>query len=113
MHSSKIFEFNDTDQEWLWFIAQNRRPYLSESLTGKVNPEALRADVVIGKVANDKTNPTITTYLNGLYGDILSERAVKFAIEELLPNQLENQFCFRTEQAVACLDFQEARKYVV
>ena len=28
-------------------------------------------------------------------------------------NQLEDQFCFRTEQAVACLDFQEARKYVV
>ena len=109
--SLKIFEFKDTYREWLWFIAQNRRPYLSKRLAGKVNPDAFWADVVIGKVANDKTNPTITTYLNGLYGDILSDRAVRFAIEELLPNQLEDQFCFRTEQAVACLDFQEARKY--
>lgn len=109
----KIFEFKDTDREWLWFIAQNRRPYLADMLTDKVNPDAFRADVVIGKVANDKTNPTITAYLNGLYEDILSDRAVRFAIEELLPNQLEDQFCFRTEQAVACLDFQEARKYVI
>ena len=107
----KIFEFKDTGREWLWFIAQNRRPSLSKSLAGRVDPEVFRADVVIGKVANDKTNPTITAYLNGLYGDILSERAVNFAIEELLPNQLEDQFCFRTEKAVSCLVFQEARKY--
>ncbi|MBR4474057.1 MAG: DUF3990 domain-containing protein [Oscillospiraceae bacterium] len=109
----KIFEFENADREWLWFIAQNRRPYLAERLTGRVNPEAFQADVVLGKVANDKTNPTITAYLNGLYGDILSERAVSFAIEELLPNQLEDQFCFRTKKAVACLNFQEARKYVI
>ena len=112
-HGLKIFEFEDADREWLWFIAQNRRPYLAESLAGKVNPEAFHADIVIGTVANDKTNPTITAYLNGLYGDILSERAVRFSIEELLPNQLEDQFCFRTENAVACLKFQEARQYVI
>ena len=109
----EVFEFKDADREWLWFIAQNRRPYLAKRLAGKVNPKAFRADVVIGKVANDKTNPTITAYLNGLYGDVLSERAVSFAIEELLPNQLEDQYCFRTENAVACLSFQEARRYVI
>ena len=97
----------------MWFIAQNRRPYLAKRLAGKVNPKAFRADVVIGKVTNDKTNPTITAYLNGLYGDVLSERAVSFAIEELLPNQLEDQYCFRTENAVACLSFQEVRRYVI
>ena len=109
----KIYEFETTDREWLWFIAQNRRPYLAKSLSGRVNSEAFEADVVIGKVANDKTNPTITAYLNGLYGDILSDRAVNFAIEELLPNQLEDQFCFLTSKAVECLEFQEARKYVI
>lgn len=109
----KVFEFKKADREWLWFVAQNRRPYLAKSLAGRVNPEAFHADVIIGKVANDKTNPTITAYLNGLYGDILSERAVNFAIEELLPNQLEDQFCFLTDKAVSCLEFCEAKKYVV
>ena len=109
----KIYEFDKADREWLWFIAQNRRPYLAKSLAGRVNPDAFQADVIIGKVANDKTNVTITAYLNGLYGDIISERAVNFAIEELMPNQLENQFCFLTQKAVDCLEFQEARRYAI
>ncbi|MBP5249832.1 MAG: DUF3990 domain-containing protein, partial [Lachnospiraceae bacterium] len=105
--------FDKADREWLWFIAQNRRPHLAGSLAERIDPEAFNADVIIGKVANDKTNPTITAYLNGLYGDILSERAVNFAIEVLLPNHLEDQFCFLTQKAVDCLEFQEAKKYVV
>lgn len=109
----KVFEFETANREWLWFIAQNRRPVLSEQLAKKVNPMVFDADVVIGKIANDKTNATIIAYLNGLYGEILSERAVSFAIEELLPNQLEDQFCFLTEKAVNCLEFVEARKYVI
>lgn len=109
----KIFEFDKADREWLWFIAQNRRPHLAGSLAERIDTEAFNADVIIGKVANDKTNPTITAYLNGLYGDILSERAVNFAIEALLPNHLEDQFCFLTQKAVDCLEFQEAKKYVV
>lgn len=109
----KFFEFEKTDCEWLWFIAQNRRPFLAKRLAGRVDAEAYCADVIIGKVANDKTNPTITAYLNGFYGDILSDRAVNFAIEELLPNQLEDQYCFHTANAVNCLEFQEARKYVI
>lgn len=109
----KIHKFDIADREWLWFIAQNRRPYLAKSLKGKVDPEAFQADVIIGKVANDKTNTTITAYLNGLYGDITSDRAVNFAIEELLPNQLEDQYCFLTQKAVDCLEFQEARRYAI
>ena len=41
-----------------------------------------------GKIANDTTNPVITTYLNGLYGDVKSDKAVNFAIEQLLPDHL-------------------------
>lgn len=109
----RIYEFDEADREWLWFIAQNRRPSLAEKLTGKVSSEAFKADIIIGKVANDRTNAAITAYLNGLYGDILSERAVNFAIEELLPNQLEDQFCFLTQKAVDCLRYQEAEKYAI
>ena len=28
-----------------------------------------------------------------------------------MPNQLEDQYCFLTQKAVDCLEFQEARKY--
>ena len=109
----KVFEFEKANREWLWFVAMNRNPYLGKSLAERINEKVFQADVIIGKVANDKTNVTITTYLNGLYGDILSENAVDNAIEALLPNQLEDQYCFLTEKAVRCLEFQEARMYVI
>ena len=110
---SLSYEFETTNCEWLWFIAQNRRPVLAKQLAGKVDSAAFDADVIIGKIANDKTNATIIAYLNGLYGDILSERAVSFAIEELMPNKLEDQFCFLTQKAVNCLEFVEDRKYAI
>jgi len=109
----KTFEFPEADREWLWFIAQNRRRVFATALSHKIDPAVFNAEIIMGKVANDKTNPVILTYLNGLYGDIHSERAVQIAIEELLPNKLEDQFCFLTEKAVDCLEFQEARKYVL
>ena len=108
----KIFEFNDTDQEWLWFIANNRRRRLA-SLLPQQSGRVSESDIVIGKVANDNTNPVITTYLNGLYGDIQSEEAVDEAIRRLIPDHLVDQFCFLTEKAINSLVFQEARKYVV
>ncbi|MBQ4312502.1 MAG: DUF3990 domain-containing protein [Oscillospiraceae bacterium] len=107
----RVYRFEKTDRDWLWFIAQNRRPYLAKDLAGRLDPDAFSADVIIGKVANDKTNTTITAYLNGLYGDITSDRAVNFAIEELMPNRLEDQYCFLTQKAVDRLEFREAEKY--
>ena len=107
----KVFEFEKASSEWLWFVALNRRPYLGTTLAERISKEIFQADVIIGKVANDKTNITITAYLNGLYGDILSENAVDDAVKALLPNQLDDQYCFFTEKAIQCLEFQEARKY--
>ena len=78
-------------------------------ITGKI----FDAEIIIGKIANDTTNPVITAYLNGLYGDIKTEKAVYFAIEQLLPDHLSDHYCFLTEGAVSCLEFQEARKYVI
>ncbi len=48
-----------------------------------------------------------------MHGDIKTEKAVNFAIEQLLPDHLSDQYCFLTEGAVSCLEFQEARKYVI
>ena len=108
-----IHEFEDADKEWLWFISQNRRKKLAGDLVPLINNDIFNAEIVIGKVADDTTNPVITTYLNGLYGDVKSDKAVNFAIDQLLPDHLVDQYCFITERAVSCLKFQEARKYVI
>ena len=107
----RIHTFDKADREWLWFIAQNRRG-IQFSRTGLAFPEISKSDIIIGKVANDQTNPVITAYLNGLYGDIRSDEAVTDAIKRLLPEHLVDQYCFLTEKAIQCLEFQEARKYV-
>ena len=109
----ETYEFSTTDREWLWFIAQNRRERLAKQLLARIDPQIFRAEIAIGKVANDNTNATIIAYLGGLYGDIESDEAVDDAIKRLMPDKLEDQFCFLTENAIRCLEFQEARKYVI
>ena len=108
----KIHEFETADREWLWFIANNRRKRLA-SAVNKLVEDIAAADVIIGKVANDQTNPVLAIYLNGFFGDIYSEKAVNETIRQLLPDHLVDQYCFLTEKAITCLEFQEARKYVV
>ena len=108
-----IYTFDQADREWLWFIAQNRRKQLAERLSDMLRPIIFGADIIIGKIANDTTNPVITTYLNGLYGDILSDEAIEFAIKQLMPDHLVDQYCFLTDKALNCLKFQEARKYAI
>ncbi len=71
------------------------------------------SDIVIGKVANDQTNPVLAAYLNGLYGDIQTEEAVNEAVKQLIPDHLVDQYCFLTDRAISCLEFLEARKQYV
>ncbi|MBR1685154.1 MAG: DUF3990 domain-containing protein [Clostridia bacterium] len=108
----KIHEFEEANKEWLWFIANNRRRKLATPINAQIQGIA-ESDVIIGKVANDQTNPVLAVYLNGIFGDIQSERAVNEAIRQLIPDHLVNQYCFLTEKAIRCLEFQEARKYVI
>ena len=108
----KVHEFETADRGWLWFIANNRRRKLASVIDKQVK-DIGESDIVIGKVANDQTNPVLAIYLNGFFGDIQSERAVNEAIRQLIPDKLVDQYCFLTEKAIKCLEFQEARKYVV
>ena len=112
-HDLAVYEFNGTDRQWLWFIAQNRRGRLAKSLIPLIDKDVFSAEILIGKIANDTTNLVLTTYLNGLYGDVTSDRAVQFTVEQLMPERLDDQYCFVSEEAVACLEFIEARKYVI
>ena len=71
-----VHEFENADREWLWFISQNRRKRLAEDLIPLITGIIFDAEIIIGKIANDTTNPVITAYLNGLYGDIKTEKGL-------------------------------------
>ena len=109
----RIHFFDQADKEWLWFISQNRRENLAAILKDKIDHSIFDSDIIVGKIANDTTNPVITTYLNGLYGDVLSDAAIEFAIKQLMPDHLVDQYCFLSNKAIKCLRYQEARKYAI
>lgn len=111
--SLHCFEFAEADAAWLRFVALNRRSSLAHKLGGLLPEGVYDADVVGGKIANDTTNRVITTYLNGLYGEVGSEIAADTAIRLLLPNRLKDQYCFRTEKSVAALTLLEVERYDV
>ena len=62
-------------------------------------------DALAGKIANDNTNRVITAYINGLYGEVGLEAADNMAISLLMPENLTNQICFRTQKAIEVLAF--------
>ena len=94
------FEFDEPDSEWLHCVVGYRKG--SHSLrTEKWDP----FDIVAGKIANDNTNLVITTYMDGLYGEVGSTRADQIAIGFLEPQNLKDQVCFRTVKALECLKY--------
>lgn len=109
------FEFAEADKEWLWYIALNRRNNLAKRMKLKLQNDLFNkiadSEIIVGKIANDTTNPVITTYLNGLYGDINSDSSAEIAISLLLPDRLKEQYCFLSKRAVDCLEFVEVKRY--
>lgn len=106
-----IYCFDTADKEWLWFVSMNRRSQLNDRFKRMINPKILKSEIVVGKIANDTTNPTIITYLNGLYGDVESESAINFAIKQLLPERLKNQYYFLSKRAIQCLELVEVIRF--
>ena len=107
------YAFDTTDKLWLQFIAMNR-------LGGHARFEnlvrlkaILNNDLIMGKVANDQTNETITAYLSGAYGAMDDDRAIEFAISQLRPDRLTDQLCFRSEVSVQTLEPIEVYRYDV
>ncbi len=106
-----IYEFEEANKEWLRFISINRRQRLAKQLATMLPKEIFESEIIIGKIANDKTNPVITAYLNELYGAYEDESAAKMAISLLLPHRLKEQYCFLSQRAVDCLEVIEVKKY--
>lgn len=96
-----VHMFPDADSEWLHCIAAHRKKKCFAELQEKMNS----FDVIIGKIADDTTNATLAAYIAGAFGTMGSKEADEFCIRQLLPEKLKDQYCFKTEKALACLQF--------
>lgn len=63
-----------------------------------------------GKIANDNTNATIAAYMALAYGEIGTKSADDMCISLLLPERLQDQFCFRTDTALESVVFVESEQ---
>ncbi len=101
-----IKDFPDAEADWLHCVIAHRRNSYFLDLVQKLR----YYDIISGKIANDNTNATIITYLDGLYGEVGSERADRICIGLLLPERLKDQFCFRTVKALAALKYEGSER---
>ena len=95
------FIFQDATRDWLHFVAFNRKSNLFPELSDKYS----HFEIIGGKIANDRTARTLQLYVSGAFGEPGSPEADSFAIHQLLPNRLGDQFCYRTETAIRQLTF--------
>ena len=84
--------FDTANKEWLRYISLNRTNKLTEDLY----------DLVIGPVANDQAIRTVNNYLKGYFDEDI-------AIQLLLPQNLKDQYAFKTEKALSILEFREVK----
>ena len=102
----RVHVFEDADVDWLHCIAAHRK----KKLFMEVESEMAKYDVIVGKIADDATNATLTAYLGGVFGIVGDKEADDFCIKQLLPNKLRDQYCFKTEDALACMKFVKGEK---
>jgi hypothetical protein len=96
-----VHTFQAADQDWLHFVASNRR----RSLFSSIRDTYAGFDIIGGKIANDRTARTLQLYTSGGYGVPGSKEADDIALMTLLPNRLEDQFCFCSTTAIRTLEF--------
>lgn len=90
LSSLKVLRFEETSVEWLKFVVNNRN----------VKDFTDDSDIVIGPVANDRTMPVIKLYFSGIYDEMET-------IKRLLPQNLKDQYAFKSEKALEALDLSE------
>ncbi len=95
MTELKVIKFECANVEWLRFITEHRKNLSPLSL--------VKSDLIIGPVADDNTMPVLNLYFDG----ILNEDE---AIKRLLPQNLKDQYTFKTEKALSLLNLFEIIK---
>ena len=97
----KCYAFETANIEWLHCIVAHRR----NGVFTDIRKQMENYDVIGGKIANDDTNTTITAYMGNVFGQMGSEQADNMCISLLLPERLQDQFCFRSSLAISKLQF--------
>ena len=87
-----VLKFDSPNKEWLHYVAANRK---------RIDLK-LEYDIVIGPVADDQTVNVLNQYLSGFFPE-------EIAIQLLLPQNLKDQFVFKTEKSLKILEFKEAK----
>ena len=100
----EVMRFAAADSQWLDFVLGNR----GHSVSVQVAPAA---DLIIGPVANDHVGQTLNLLMTGAYGDPYSEGARAIALSLLLTQRLVDQWVFKTDKAIRCLEFLGAEDY--
>ena len=101
-----VYAFDDADSEWLHCVVAHRRKNAFMDLIKLWEGY----DIICGKIANDNTNLVITAYMDGFYGEIMSDGADEIAIRFFEPENLKDQLCFRTEKAIQSLKFMDSKE---
>lgn len=100
--------FYDANIEWLHYVTANRQHTLFPELLRKY----AAVDIVAGKIADDQTARTLQQYINAYDGLIPgTPEADTATIRKLLPNRLQDQLCYRTQDAVDSLEFIRSDRY--
>ena len=106
LNGVKNYVYEDANIDWLHCIAAHRKKGIFQGVA-----EAMSGyDIIVGKIADDATNATLTAYLAGAFGIVGEAGTDELCIKQLLPNKLQDQLCFRTEKALGCLEFIEGEK---
>lgn len=98
--------YSTTDEEWLRCIVGHRKAKTFPDIVQRLK----KFDVIGGKIADDNTNATITTYMAGGFGEVGTKSAEDICIGLLFPERLQDQFCFKTDKALKCLSFVESEQ---
>ena len=99
--------FQDADAEWLHYVAANRDASLFPDLIRKFS----EADIIGGKIANDNTARTLVLYVDGALGTPGDPETDATVIRMLLPNRLQDQYCFLTDNAISSLEYVRSERY--
>lgn len=95
-----IHEFNGTDKDWLHCVVGYRNGkyrYFTKPFKDY--------EVLLGKIADDDTSRTINAYMAGTFGPVGSDIAVNMAVQMFLTSTLNNQICFKTDNALERIKF--------
>ena len=86
----RVRRFEKANRQWLNFVVANRESQIEDQ----------KWDVVIGPVANDRTMPVIRLFMAKVY-------TAAETLRRLLPQNLHDQYTFKTVGALQRLQFKE------